>query len=279
MFVTVWRSKRGNLPPKIFLTSSPARMFKAARTMSGSGVAGSDIRSMRGLTRCGPEAAIMPNSAMWLRIALINETRRRDRSSCVRCTTRAACCASDLMGAERTAGRVAASQIAAASAASFFCLATYGFTYDAGIILTSWPRLRISRAPATRRGASLHANKAWRELGEKSQHVFTPELLLQNRMSLCICSVNLKQPALPDQARLPSPRSWMASPLKLIARPLCTMEPEAGAIHPIKLSGIDPYRHLADVLSRLVNLWPNGRLDELLPWNWAAAQDHLQRAA
>ena len=39
------------------------------------GVAGSDIRSMRGLTCCGPEAAIMPNSAMWLRIALINETR------------------------------------------------------------------------------------------------------------------------------------------------------------------------------------------------------------
>ena len=64
----------------------------------------------------------------------------------MRCTTRAACCGGDLMGTERTAGRVAASQIAAESAASFFCLATYGFTYDAGIILTSWPRLRISRA-------------------------------------------------------------------------------------------------------------------------------------
>jgi transposase len=53
----------------------------------------------------------------------------------------------------------------------------------------------------------------------------------------------------------------------------------ASLIETSKLNGIDPYRHLADVLSRLVNLWPNGRLDELLPWNWAAAQDYLQRAA
>jgi hypothetical protein len=31
----------------------------------------------------------------------------------------------------------------------------------------------------------------------------------------------------------------------------------------------------ADVLSHLVNLWPNARLDELLSWRWAAARDHL----
>jgi len=53
----------------------------------------------------------------------------------------------------------------------------------------------------------------------------------------------------------------------------------ASLIETCKLSGIDPYRYLADILSRLVNLWPNARLDELLPWNWAAARDHLQRAA
>jgi len=53
----------------------------------------------------------------------------------------------------------------------------------------------------------------------------------------------------------------------------------ASLIETSKLSGIDPYRYLADVLFHLVNLWPNGRLDELLPWNWAAAKDHLQRAA
>ena len=53
----------------------------------------------------------------------------------------------------------------------------------------------------------------------------------------------------------------------------------ASLIETSKLSGIDPYKYLADVLFHLVNLWPNGRLDELLPWNWAAAKDHLQRAA
>ena len=53
----------------------------------------------------------------------------------------------------------------------------------------------------------------------------------------------------------------------------------ASLIETCKLGGIDPYSYLADVLFRLVNLWPNSRLDELLPWNWGAARDHLQRAA
>ena len=53
----------------------------------------------------------------------------------------------------------------------------------------------------------------------------------------------------------------------------------ASLIETCKLGGIDPSSYLADVLCRLVNLWPNARLDELLPWNWTAARDHLQRAA
>lgn len=53
----------------------------------------------------------------------------------------------------------------------------------------------------------------------------------------------------------------------------------ASLIETCKLSGIDPQSYLADVLTRLVNLWPNNRLDELLPWTWAASRDHLQRAA
>jgi hypothetical protein len=53
----------------------------------------------------------------------------------------------------------------------------------------------------------------------------------------------------------------------------------ASLIETCKLGGIDPYSYLADVLFRLVNLWPNARLDELLPWNWTAARDQLQRAA
>jgi hypothetical protein len=53
----------------------------------------------------------------------------------------------------------------------------------------------------------------------------------------------------------------------------------ASLIETAKLSGIDPQAWLADILACLVNLWPNNRLDELLPWNWAAAHQLQQRAA
>ncbi|MDU7523899.1 MAG: transposase domain-containing protein, partial [Roseomonas mucosa] len=33
---------------------------------------------------------------------------------------------------------------------------------------------------------------------------------------------------------------------------------------------VDPQRYLADLLTRLVNGWPNNRLGELMPWCWAA---------
>jgi hypothetical protein len=36
-----------------------------------------------------------------------------------------------------------------------------------------------------------------------------------------------------------------------------------------KLNGIDPQAWLADVLARIASL-PQGRLHELLPWNWSA---------
>jgi len=53
----------------------------------------------------------------------------------------------------------------------------------------------------------------------------------------------------------------------------------ASLIETAKLSGIDPQAWLADILARLVNLWPNNRLNELLPWTWAAARQPQQRAA
>lgn len=53
----------------------------------------------------------------------------------------------------------------------------------------------------------------------------------------------------------------------------------ASLIETCKLHGINPQTYLADVLNRLVNLWPNDRLDELTPWAWAAAHQQLQRAA
>jgi hypothetical protein len=53
----------------------------------------------------------------------------------------------------------------------------------------------------------------------------------------------------------------------------------ASLIETCKLSDIEPQAYLADVLTRLVNLWPNNRLDELLPWAWAPSRQQLARAA
>ena len=45
----------------------------------------------------------------------------------------------------------------------------------------------------------------------------------------------------------------------------------ASLIETCKLNEVDPQAYLADVLSKLVNLWPASRLDELLPWAWRAS--------
>lgn len=62
------------------------------------------------------------------RIALESCVRCRVRSSRVRCNTITLCCSGDFTGTKRMVGRVTASQIASASAMSFFCRFTYGFT-------------------------------------------------------------------------------------------------------------------------------------------------------
>ena len=51
----------------------------------------------------------------------------------------------------------------------------------------------------------------------------------------------------------------------------------ASLIESCKLSGVDPQAYLTDVLTKLVNLWPASRLDELLPWAWA--REHSTRLA
>ena len=42
----------------------------------------------------------------------------------------------------------------------------------------------------------------------------------------------------------------------------------ASLIQTCRLHGVDPQAYLTDILTRLVNLWPHSRIDELLPWNW-----------
>jgi transposase len=44
----------------------------------------------------------------------------------------------------------------------------------------------------------------------------------------------------------------------------------ASLIESCKLHGVDPQTYFTDVLTKLVNLWPASRLDELMPWSWAA---------
>ena len=44
----------------------------------------------------------------------------------------------------------------------------------------------------------------------------------------------------------------------------------ASLIETCKLHGVDPQTYFTDVLTKLVNLWPASRLDELMPWAWAA---------
>lgn len=43
----------------------------------------------------------------------------------------------------------------------------------------------------------------------------------------------------------------------------------ASLIETCKLNAVDPQRYLTDLLDRLVNGWPQSRIDELMPWYWA----------
>jgi transposase len=43
----------------------------------------------------------------------------------------------------------------------------------------------------------------------------------------------------------------------------------ASLVETCKLNGVDPMRYFTELLTRLVNGWPNSRIDELMPWCWA----------
>lgn len=50
-------------------------------------------------------------------------------------------------------------------------------------------------------------------------------------------------------------------------------------IETCKLIGVDPQAYLTDVLTKLVNLWPAARIDELMPWAWAVQHSAAKLAA
>lgn len=53
----------------------------------------------------------------------------------------------------------------------------------------------------------------------------------------------------------------------------------ASLVETCKLNGVDPQAYLTDLLTKLVNLWPASRIDELMPWAWVRAQNSTERIA
>jgi hypothetical protein len=53
----------------------------------------------------------------------------------------------------------------------------------------------------------------------------------------------------------------------------------APLIETCKLNCADPQAYFADVLTRLINLWPASLLDQLMPWVWAAEHSNQKLAA
>ena len=62
------------------------------------------------------------------------------------------------------------------------------------------------------------------------------------------------------QAQFSAPASWPAKRAFLRFRAIGRIE-----------RSTDPQVYLTDVLTRLVNLWPAARIDELMPWAWTGA--------
>jgi hypothetical protein len=44
----------------------------------------------------------------------------------------------------------------------------------------------------------------------------------------------------------------------------------ASLIETCKLNGVNPQIYFTDMLTRLVNGWPQKRIHELMPWHWAS---------
>jgi len=49
----------------------------------------------------------------------------------------------------------------------------------------------------------------------------------------------------------------------------------ASFIETCKLNNVNPQVYLTDLLTRLVNGWPQNRIDKLMPWHWAPKRKRL----
>jgi hypothetical protein len=84
---------------------------------------------------------------------------------------------------------------------------------------------------------------------------------LRNFLSSATLSAKLGRPQL-------APYGW-----RRVSR-YFSSEAVPSLIETCKLCGVEPQAYLTDVLTKLVNLWPASRLDELMPWAWAAERSH-----
>jgi transposase len=53
----------------------------------------------------------------------------------------------------------------------------------------------------------------------------------------------------------------------------------ASLVETCKLNSVDPQAYFTDLLGRLVNGWPQTRIDELMPWHWVPAKTPDRQAA
>ncbi len=101
------------------------RAARHARATSGSRLSlESATMSSSSSTPLRPTRATIPNSARWARIALITAVCWRIKRWRVRWSIRQLCCSGVLVATNRMFALVTASQMASASAASFFCRLT-----------------------------------------------------------------------------------------------------------------------------------------------------------
>jgi transposase len=59
----------------------------------------------------------------------------------------------------------------------------------------------------------------------------------------------------------------------------CNWAHVASLVETCKLNSVNPQTYFTDLLTRLVNGWPQARIDELMPWHWMPAKDASAQAA
>jgi len=74
----------------------------------------------------------------------------------------------------------------------------------------------------------------------------------------------LAEPALPPAAPAPAPETASVPAIEVGGANWAAI---ASLVETCKLNGVEPQSYFTDLLTRLVNGWPQARIDELMPWH------------